>query len=55
MVAEKVEVLTQSHNADAATVYWSCDGSPEFELYEVEKSNVVQKLFYILTKRVKIF
>lgn len=37
MVAEKVEVITQSHNADAATVYWSCDGSPEFELYEVEK------------------
>ena len=39
MVAEKVEVLTQSHNADAATVYWSCDGSPEFELYEVEKTS----------------
>jgi len=37
MVAEKVEVLTQSYNNDAATVYWSCDGSPEFELYEVEK------------------
>ncbi len=39
MVAEKVELLTQSHNADAPTVYWSCDGSPEFELYEVEKRN----------------
>ncbi|GMV77943.1 MAG: chaperone protein HtpG [Chitinophagaceae bacterium] len=37
MVAEKVEVITQSYNNDAATVYWSCDGSPEFELYEVEK------------------
>ncbi|TAF56114.1 MAG: molecular chaperone HtpG [Sphingobacteriia bacterium] len=37
MVAAKVEVLTQSYQADAATVYWSCDGSPEFELYEVEK------------------
>jgi molecular chaperone HtpG len=37
MVAAKVEVLTQSFNDDAATVYWSCDGSPEFELYEVEK------------------
>ncbi|MFY9464647.1 MAG: molecular chaperone HtpG, partial [Sediminibacterium sp.] len=37
MVAEKVEVLTQSYQDDAATVYWSCDGSPEFELYEVEK------------------
>ena len=37
MVAEKVEVITQSYNDEAPTVYWSCDGSPEFELYEVEK------------------
>ncbi len=37
MVASKVEVITQSYQEDAATVYWSCDGSPEFELYEVEK------------------
>ncbi len=37
MIAEKVEVLTQSYQDDASTVYWSCDGSPEFELYEVEK------------------
>lgn len=37
MVAERVEVISQSYNEEAATVYWSCDGSPEFELYEVEK------------------
>ena len=37
MVSEKVEVLTQSFNEEAPTVFWSCDGSPEFELYEVEK------------------
>ncbi len=37
MVSSRVEVITQSYNSDAATVYWSCDGSPEFELYEVEK------------------
>lgn len=37
MVASKVDVLTQSIQEDAPTVYWSCDGSPEFELYEVEK------------------
>ncbi|TAH06718.1 MAG: molecular chaperone HtpG [Sphingobacteriia bacterium] len=37
MVAARVEVLTQSYHEEAATVYWSCDGSPEFELYEVEK------------------
>ena len=37
MVSSRVEVLTQSFMEDAPTVYWSCDGSPEFELYEVEK------------------
>ncbi|MEP7318173.1 MAG: molecular chaperone HtpG [Panacibacter sp.] len=37
MVSERVEVLTQSYRDEEATVYWSCDGSPEFELYEVEK------------------
>ncbi len=37
MVSESVEVFTQSYNEEAPSVYWSCDGSPEFELYEVEK------------------
>lgn len=37
MVSSSVEVLTQSYNEEAPSVYWSCDGSPEFELYEVEK------------------
>ena len=39
MVSSRVEVLTQSYNEEASTVYWSCDGSPEFELYEVEKKD----------------
>src|ERR1019366_7300196 len=37
MVSDSVELLSQSYKDDAASVYWSCDGSPEFELYEVEK------------------
>lgn len=39
MVAEKVEVYTKSYKEDSKGVYWSCDGSPEFELYEVDKSD----------------
>lgn len=35
MVSDKVEIFTKSHT-DAPGVYWSCDGSPEFELYEVD-------------------
>src|SRR6478735_7029398 len=37
MVSDKVEIYTQSYNDEAPSVYWSCDGNPEFELYEIEK------------------
>jgi molecular chaperone HtpG len=36
MVSDKVEIFTKSYKEEPA-VYWSCDGSPEFELYQVEK------------------
>jgi molecular chaperone HtpG len=35
MVSSKVEIFTKSHT-DAPGVYWSCDGSPEFELFNVD-------------------
>ena len=38
MVSDKVEVYTKSFK-DESAVYWSCDGSPEFELYDIEKSD----------------
>ncbi len=55
MVAEKVEVITQSHNVEAPTVYWSCDGSPEFELYEVEKKDRGTKIILHLNEESKEF
>lgn len=55
MVAEKVEVLTQSYNNEAATVYWSCDGSPEFELYEVEKKERGTKIILHINEESKEF
>jgi molecular chaperone HtpG len=55
MVSEKVEVLTQSYNADAPTVYWSCDGSPEFELYEVEKKERGTKIILHINEESKEF
>ena len=39
MVSSKVEVYTKSFREGAAGVYWSCDGSPEFELYEIDKAD----------------
>ncbi|HWB24279.1 MAG TPA: molecular chaperone HtpG [Chitinophagaceae bacterium] len=38
MVSEKVEIFTKSYK-DESGVYWSCDGSPEFELYQIDKSD----------------
>ena len=38
MVSDKVEVYTKSFK-DETGVYWSCDGSPEYELYDIEKSD----------------
>ena len=39
MVAEKVELVTKSYKTDSKAVKWTCDGSPEFTLEEVEKEN----------------
>lgn len=36
MVAKKVEIITKSYQ-DAPAVKWTCDGSPQFTLEEVEK------------------
>jgi len=37
MVSSKVDIYTKSHK-DTPGVFWSCDGSTEFELYEVDYS-----------------
>jgi molecular chaperone HtpG len=39
MVSDKVEVISRSYNNGARAVKWSCDGSPEFSIEEVEKES----------------
>lgn len=34
MVADKVEVVTQSYRAEEPTIVWTCDGTPEFNMEE---------------------
>lgn len=36
MVADRVDILTKSHT-DAPAVKWSCDGSPEYSLEQIDK------------------
>ncbi len=38
MVSKKVEICTLSYKEGAKAISWKCDGSPEFELEEIEKS-----------------
>ncbi|WP_319501011.1 molecular chaperone HtpG [uncultured Draconibacterium sp.] len=40
MVSEKVDVITKSYKDGSQAVKWSCNGSPEYELEEIEKENV---------------
>ena len=37
MVSKKVEIITRSYKEGAQAVKWSCDGSPAYEIDEVEK------------------
>ncbi len=38
MVADKVEIISKSHVEKEAAVHWICDGSPEFSLEKVDKT-----------------
>ena len=37
MVSKEVEIITKSYLPDAKAVRWTCDGSPEYTLEEIEK------------------
>ncbi|MCQ2212434.1 MAG: molecular chaperone HtpG [Bacteroidaceae bacterium] len=39
MVSKKVEIVTKSWKEGSKAVKWSCDGSPSFEIEEVEKAD----------------
>ncbi|MBR2262388.1 MAG: molecular chaperone HtpG [Paludibacteraceae bacterium] len=39
MVSKKVEIITKSFREGAKAVKWSCDGSPEYSIEEIEKSD----------------
>ncbi len=37
MVSDKVEIFTQSYQDGANAVHWSCNGSPEYEMEELDE------------------
>jgi molecular chaperone HtpG len=54
MVSDKVELYTKSFK-DASGVYWSCDGSPEFELYDVDYDQRGTKIVLHINEESKEF
>jgi len=55
MVSHKVEVITRSYKEGAQAVKWSCDGSPEYTLDEVEKAEVGTDIVMHILKDEKAF
>ncbi|KAA6352612.1 Chaperone protein HtpG [termite gut metagenome] len=39
MVSKKVEIITKSYQEGAQAIKWSCDGSPEFSIENVDKAD----------------
>ena len=39
VVSKKVEIIKRSYQEDAKAIKWSCDGSPEFEISDAEKTD----------------
>jgi molecular chaperone HtpG len=55
MVSDKVEVITKSYQDGAQAVKWSCDGSPEFSIEDVEKENIGTDVILYIDKESKDF
>lgn len=55
MVSDKVEVISKSYQEDAPSVKWTCDGSPEFTLDEVEKEGRGTDIILHIDKESKDF
>lgn len=55
MVSDQVEIITKSYLDGAKAVKWSCNGSPEFTLDEVEKDEVGTDIVMHINKDSKEF
>lgn len=54
MVSDRVELYSKSHK-EGSGVYWSCDGSPEFELYDVDCNDRGTKIVLHINEESKEF
>jgi molecular chaperone HtpG len=55
MVSDKVEVITKSYQEGSQAVKWSCDGSPEFSIEEIDKETMGTDVILHIDKDSKEF
>ena len=55
MVSDKVEILTKSYKKGSKAVKWSCDGSPEYTLEDIDKKHTGTDVILHLDKDSKEF
>ncbi|MCK5730253.1 MAG: molecular chaperone HtpG, partial [Draconibacterium sp.] len=55
MVSDKVDVISKSYKDGAQAVKWSCDGSPEFTMEDVEKETVGTEIVMHISEEEKGF
>jgi molecular chaperone HtpG len=55
MVSEKVEIITKSYLDDAKAIKWSCDGTPDYSIDEVEKEQRGTEIIMYIDKDSKDF
>ena len=55
MVSDKVEILTKSYRKGSKAVKWTCDGSPEYTLEDLDRHEVGTDVILYLDKESKEF
>ena len=55
MVADQVEIISKSYQADSRAVHWICDGSTNFEISEADKKDVGTEVILHVAEDAKEF
>ncbi|WP_185876927.1 molecular chaperone HtpG [Blattabacterium cuenoti] len=55
MVANKVMIFTQSYRKDESSIFWSCEGSPNFLMKEIEKRDRGTEIVLLINEESKEF
>lgn len=53
MISDKVEIFTQSYKKDHSSIFWSCDGTPNFIMKQIEKRNRGTEIFLFVNDESK--